>query len=115
MKRSEGKIRISRISTLRDRITHKETYGRLFPLAWHQRAIAISIRRETTTSEHRGLLRTPMRVRRCLVNRTKCGEDFVRGWLWSPSGNSRGLSAKPRSSSSWPNRRQESDYSTNNV
>lgn len=69
----QGKIRISGISGLRGGIT-RGPYDRLFPLARHQRAIVISIRRETTAGEHRGSLRAPMRVRRCLVNRTKCGE-----------------------------------------
>jgi len=94
---------------------HKETYGRLFPLAWYQRAIAISIRRETTTSEHRGLLRTPMRVRRCLVNRTKCREDSFAGGFDRRAetrvGFPRGLDRHRHDQIDG----RESDYSTNNV
>lgn len=35
----------------RGRITREETYVRLFPLAWHQRASVISIWRETIVGE----------------------------------------------------------------
>lgn len=94
---------------------HEETHhGRLFPLAWHQRAIVISIRRETIVDEHRGSLRASMRVRRCLVNRTKCGEDPLAGGFdhraETRAGFPRGLDRRRHGQID----AGESDYSTDN-
>lgn len=55
----------------------------------------IGVGRGTTTGEHRGSLCASMRVRRCLVNRTKCGGDPLAGGFDRRAESSCGLSARP--------------------